>query len=132
VRIDITAPHEEIGVVHEPPEHDPHYKDVNVAIRDAFGSAARKLEEYVRRQRKDVKRHGVAAHGRIGKLFPQERYGFIDTSDGREVYFHANSLIEGGFDDLTMGTEVSFAEESGDKGPQASTVQVHSRHHHAI
>lgn len=64
VRIDITAPREEISVVHEPPEHDPHYKDINVAIRDAFGSAARKLEEYVRRQRKDVKQHVTPAHGR--------------------------------------------------------------------
>ena len=51
VRIDMTVPGEEIGVVHEPAEHDPHYKDINNAVRDAFGSAARKLEEYVRRQR---------------------------------------------------------------------------------
>jgi cold shock CspA family protein len=132
VRIDITVSGEEIGVVHEPAEHDPHYKNINAAIRDAFGSAARKLEEYVRRQRKDVKHHDVAPHGRVSKLFPKGGYGFIETREGNELYFHANSLFESNFDDLAVGTEVTFTEEIGDKGPQASTVRILGRHHHLI
>ena len=130
VRLDIKVPGEEIAVVHEPAEHDPHYKDVNVAIRDAFDSAARKLEDYVRRQRQDVKHHESPPHGRIVKLLPEGGYGFIETPEGREVYFHANSVLDSKFDDLAIGTEVTFAEELGDKGPQASTVRVLGRRHH--
>lgn len=130
VRLDIKVPGEEIAVVNEPAEHDPYYRDANVAIRDAFDSAARKLEEYVRRQRQDVKHHEVSPHGRIGKVFPQNSYGFIETSDGREIYFHANSVLGDRFDELEIGNEVTFVEEAGDKGPQASTVRILGRHHH--
>jgi cold shock CspA family protein len=132
VRLDIKVPGEEIAIVQEPAQHDPFYENVNVAIRDAFNSAARKLEEYVRRQRQDVKHHEVAPHGRVSKVFSQGGYGFIDTPDGREIYFHANSVLDTKFDDLAIGTEVTFAEELGDKGPQASTVRVLGRHHHIV
>jgi cold shock CspA family protein len=132
VRLDIKVPGEEIAVVHEPAEHDPHYKDINVAIRDAFDSAARRLEDYVRRQRQDVKHHDVPSHGRVARLFPEAGYGFIETPDHREIYFHANSVLGGKFDALSIGTEVAFAEEPGDKGPQASTVRIAGRHHHVI
>jgi cold shock CspA family protein/ribosome-associated translation inhibitor RaiA len=132
VRLDIKVPGEEIAIVQEPAQHDPFYENVNVAIRDAFNSAARKLEEYVRRKRKDVKHRETPPHGRVAKLFLQDGYGFIETPDGREVYFHANSVLGGKFDDLVVGTEVAFAEELGDKGPQASTVRIVGRHHHAL
>jgi cold shock CspA family protein len=40
------------------------------------------------------------------------------------VYFHRNSVLDDAFDDLEVGSRVAFVEERGDKGPQASTVQV--------
>ena len=46
------------------------------------------------------------------------------TPDGREIYFHRNSVLEPGFDRLDMGAEVRFAEEQGEQGPQASTVHI--------
>jgi cold shock CspA family protein len=130
VRLDIKVPGEEIAIVQEPAQHDPFYENVNVAIRDAFNSAARKLEDYVRRQRQDVKHHETPPHGRVAKLFLEDGYGFIETPDGGEVYFHANSVLGGKFDDLAVGTEIAFAEELGDKGPQASTVRILGQHHH--
>lgn len=132
VRIDIKVPGEEIAVTHEPAEHDPYYENFDVAIRDAFDSAARRLEDYVRRQRRDVKHHEALAHGRVVKLFSELGYGFIGTLDHREIYFHANSVLEAKFDALTVGTEVAFAEEPGDNGPQASTVRIVGRHHHVV
>ena len=33
-------------------------------------------------------------------------------------------MLDGHFDRLRVGTRVRFAEEMGDKGPQASTVKV--------
>ena len=132
IRIDIKVPGEEIAVTHEPAEHDPHYENANVAIRDVFDSAVRRLEDYVRRQRKDIKHHEAPAHGRVARVFAEPGYGFIETPDGREIYFHANSVLDGKFVELAIGAKVAFVEEVGDKGPQASTVRIVGRHHHIV
>jgi len=60
----------------------------------------------------------------VVRLFPNARYGFLKTPDGREIYFHRNSVLHDDFERLAIGTEVRFDEEEGDKGPQASSVQV--------
>lgn len=129
VRLDITVPGEEVAVTREPSEHT-QYKDIQVALRDAFDSAGRQLEDYVRRRRGFVKALETAPHARVSKPFPKEDYGFIETSDGREIYFHRHSVLHGAFDRLEVGTEVAFVEESGKKGPQASTLKVVGRHSH--
>lgn len=96
--------------------------------RHCGSSAARQLEDYVRRQRGDVKSHARTPHGKVSKLLPSEDYGFLTTPDGREIYFHRNSVLNEAFDKLEIGTEVSFAEEEGNRGPQASTVKLAGRH----
>lgn len=63
------------------------------------------------------------------KLVPEENYGLIKDSDGREIYFHRNSVLEEGFDRLEVGTSVHFSEEHGEEGIQASTVHVEGKHH---
>jgi cold shock CspA family protein len=129
VRLDITLPGGEIAVTREPSQHT-EYKDVAVAIRDAFDSARRQLEDYVRRRRGAVKAHEAAPHARVSKLFPDEGYGFLETPDGREIYFHRHSVLHDAFDRLELGTEVTFVEEEGAEGPQASTVKLVGRHGH--
>jgi cold shock CspA family protein len=147
VRIDMTVPGGELVINHAPkrlaaakslrPEeleqqlaesHQPSkqaaHEDVYVAIRDAFTAAGRKLQDYARRRRGKVKVHEPAAAARVTKLFPFEDYGFLETPDGREIYFHKNSVLPPGFDLLDVGTEISFAEEMGEKGPQATSVRV--------
>lgn len=128
VSIDITLPGEEIVANRRPDEHQAH-EDVFVAIRDAFDNARRQLEDYVRKQRGKVKTHETLPHGIIKELFLTMDYGVIDTSDGREVYFHRNSVIDADFDKLEVGKRVHFNEEMGEKGPQASTVHVEGKHH---
>jgi ribosome-associated translation inhibitor RaiA len=54
VHIDITLPGGEVVATHEPGKHK-EYKDIQVAIRDAFDAVGRQLEDYVRCQRGDVK-----------------------------------------------------------------------------
>jgi cold shock CspA family protein len=127
VHVDIKLPGGEVAATREPSQHK-EYRELSVAIRDAFDSAARQLEDYVRRQRGDVKIHERLPHGRVSKLFPAESYGLLTTSDGREVYFHENSVLNQEFNQLAVGSEVAFAEEAGDKGPQASTVKLVGRH----
>lgn len=123
VRIDLTVPGSELVVNREPAQHKAH-KDLYVAIRDAFNAVQRQLEDYVRRQRGDVKIHEVPPRGRILQLFLDEGYGMIETPDRREIYFHKNSVLNADFNKLKIGAEVRFVEEKGDLGPQASTVRV--------
>jgi cold shock CspA family protein/ribosome-associated translation inhibitor RaiA len=129
VRIDLTVPGEELVVTREPSAHTKS-KDIHVALRDAFDSARRQLEDYVRRRRGSVKALETAPHARVSKLFPEDGYGFLETPDGREIYFHRDSVLHEGFDRLQLGTEVAFVEEQAKKGPQASTVRPVGRHHH--
>lgn len=130
VRIDITVPGHEIVVNREAPANHAH-EDVYVAVRDAFDAAARQLEDHSRRRRGAVKAHEAPLHGTVARLFPDKDYGFIAASDGRDVYFHRNSVVEGSFDDLEEGSEVRLvvAEKDGEKGPQASTVHPVGKHH---
>jgi cold shock CspA family protein len=123
LRIDLTLPGHEIVVGREPALHRA-YEDVYVAIRDAFDAAGRRLEDFVRRDDMRVKAHELPPHGRIARLDHGDGYGFIATPDGREIYFHRNSVLNAGFDRLGEGDPVRFHEEPGEKGPQASTVHV--------
>jgi cold shock CspA family protein/ribosome-associated translation inhibitor RaiA len=129
VRIDLKVPGAEIAVRREPAEHA-EYRDIDLAIRDAFDEARRQLGEYARMLRRDAKVRGGATHGRVIRLFPEDGYGFLETPDGREIYFHRNSVRNGGFEHLEVGTEVAFAEEEGDEGPQATAVRPVGRHGH--
>jgi cold shock CspA family protein len=50
----------------------------------------------------------VPDHGRIARLLPDRDCGFIASADGDEIYFHRNSVTNGGFDKLAIGDEVRF------------------------
>lgn len=145
VRIDLTVPGEEIVVTHEPSlypalrdvgvdhvqkatETESVHTHVEVAIHEAFDIARRQLQDYARRQRSDVKTHEAPLHGVVVRIGPEE--GWIRTLDDREIYFHEHSVLDEAFTQLEIGSDVAFAEESGDKGPQASTVRLLGKHHY--
>jgi cold shock CspA family protein/ribosome-associated translation inhibitor RaiA len=129
VSIDLTVPGREI-VVNRETSRQTQFKDLETALRHGFDAVIRQLEDFLRRRRLEVKRHDPLPHARVVRLFPLERYGFAETPGGRELYFHANSLVNGDFERLAVGTEVTFVEELGEKGPQASTVKIVGRHGH--
>ena len=130
VRVDLKVPGREIVVGRDPAAHHAH-EDVYVAIRDAFDTTRRLLEDYVREARGDVKLHAVPDHGRIARLLPEQSCGFILSADGNEIYFHRNSVMNGGFDKLAVGDEVRFVAQHGEsaEGAQASTVVPLGKHH---
>jgi ribosome-associated translation inhibitor RaiA len=128
VRVDVTVPGTELVVNHEH-RKDHGHEDAFVAARDAFNAMGRRLEDFVRRERGHVKSHEVPPHGRVAELYPHMDYGKLETLDGRLLYFHRNSVVDGDFDKLQIGTEVRFAEEMGDQGPQASTMTIVGKHH---
>jgi cold shock CspA family protein len=110
------------------PQNDERYGDLNFALNDAFKRARRQLQDQVRKLQGQVKQHEGPPMGTVTELDPLGEFGFIETDDGREIYFHRNSVLNGGFADLTVGARVTFAEEMGDKGPQASTVKLMGKH----
>jgi len=118
VKVDLRVPGREIVATRD------HDEDVYVALRDAFDSAKRQLEETVRELRGDVKVHAPALHGTIARLLPDEGYGFIETSDGRELYFSRENVVHPPFERLEPGAAVQFIEEMAAEGPQAKRVSV--------
>lgn len=93
-------------------------REVHRAIHEAFHEMRRRLQDYSRRMQGRAKQPQLAA--KVARLF--DDYGFLETTDGREIYFHRNSVLDGRFAVLRVGSKVRFTEESGEKGPQASTV----------
>jgi ribosomal subunit interface protein len=120
--------------VRMPPQHDlavKKQKDIRemttqlpALINLAFGAIERQLKKTAALRRYEEKSHDGAPRGMIERLFP-EGYGFIRAlDDNRQFYFHRNSVLHGDFERLAVGTEVRFSPEEGDKGPQASSVQI--------
>jgi ribosome-associated translation inhibitor RaiA/cold shock CspA family protein len=122
VRVDLKVPGREIAVGRDPAAHHAH-EDVCVAIRDAFDTTRRLLEDHAREARGD--------HGRITRLLPGQNCGFILSADGNAIYFHRNSVANGGFDKLAVGDEVRFVAHDAEsaEGSQASTVMPLGKHH---
>jgi cold shock CspA family protein len=67
--------------------------------------------------------------GEFRRFLQKKTTGFIATLDEGEIYFHRDIVIDKAFDRLNVGSEVRFAEEFGEKGVQASTVQPMGEHH---
>lgn len=128
VRIQLQLPAGKQVVVGGSRDRNHAHEDVYVAIRDAFAAARRQLQDHARKFRGKVKTHEPAPTGRVRRVFPHDDYGFIETVDGREIYFHRNAVLNDGFDRLEEGALVTFAEEMGEEGPQASTVHLAGKH----
>jgi cold shock CspA family protein len=103
-------------------------KNLRLAIKSAFRAAGRRLQDYARCQRGDIKMHMPPEEGFVSKIVSEDGYGFLTATDGREIYFRKNSVLDDAFSHLVVGTTVSFVEEQGEKGPQASTVRILVEH----
>jgi len=116
VHVDLGVPGREIIVRRQSDEA------LQSAVQKAFKAVGRRLQDYVRRQRGDVKLPRRSPRGVVARLFPWEGYGFLTSEDGREIYFDRRSMLTGAFDHLQHGARVRYVEEPGEQGPQASTV----------
>lgn len=123
VRIRLAIPGATDIIVNRKPGDVHSHTDIYVAIRDAFNAAKRQLQDMSRVRQNQVKVHAEQPHGVISRLDAGADHGFIGTSDGREIYFHQNSVADDRFEDLHVGDAVRFAEDRGDKGPQATYVK---------
>ena len=75
------------------------------------------------KQRGDVKTHEEVQHGTVTRLFAADGFGFIETGDGRELYFSRDNVVHPTFDRLSPGDDVQFIKlAGGDSGSQAKRV----------
>jgi len=107
---------------------DERHADLAFALNDAFKRARRRLQDHARRLQGHVKAHDAESTATVARLDGVAGFGFLQTGDGREIYFHRNSVLNDGFSRLAPGTRVAFAEEMVEKGPQASTVKLLGKH----
>lgn len=63
------------------------------------------------------------AEGRVKWFNESKGYGFIEKDGGNDVFVHYSAIEGSGFKSLSEGDRVSFVEERGAKGPQATQVK---------
>lgn len=107
-----------------PPANHAH-ADAYVALKDVFRALRSQLSERVHERQEEAKQPSSQPHGIIERLFLDKGHGFIRADDGREIYFHTNSVLNDHIDALRVGAEVRFSEEEGKDGPQASSVHAY-------
>lgn len=60
--------------------------------------------------------------GKIKRL-TDRGFGFIDTGDGEDLFFHMSSLQGIAFEQLREGQAVTYDVGQGPKGPRAENVR---------
>lgn len=128
VHVHLSVPGGRHVAVSREPAADQAHEDAYVAIRDAFRAARRQLRVHVRKMAPGPESQVRSPIGTVVRLFAEDGYGFLESPDGREIYFHRNSVLNGAFDRLAVGSAVRFNEEEGAQGPQASTVEPAGKH----
>ncbi len=114
--------------VERTPPADERHADLTFAIDDAFKHARRQLQDQIRRAQGQVKHREGPPTGTGVRLDPSGEFGFLESGDGQEVYFHRNSVLGDEFSRLQIGSRVTYAEEAGEKGTQATTVKLAGKH----
>lgn len=127
-RIETRVPGHELVVSQDPGDKGDRF-DAYRTVRDAFDAMERRLEAHSKKLRGRDKAPMAATEGppqgRVLRVFPE--YGFVEATDGREIYFHRNALVGCAIEDLEKGQPVEMAlieEPDNAMGPQASTVKL--------
>jgi CspA family cold shock protein len=64
----------------------------------------------------------VRATGKVKWFNDAKGFGFIERSDGDDVFVHYSAIAGAGFRSLTEGQEVEFDIVDGPKGKQAANL----------
>ncbi len=64
------------------------------------------------------------AQGTVKWFSNEKGYGFIEREGGDDVFVHFSAIQSEGYRSLTEGQRVEFEVVQGNKGLQASNVQV--------
>src|SRR3954453_2801504 len=107
----------DIVVAPEPDRLERKYQspDLRNAINDAFRTVKKRLIDWKEQRNKPTRDGGHDGEnqflGQVADLPTGEEFGFLMTKEGGLLYFHRNSILSGNFEDLKIGTQVSYVEE---------------------
>jgi len=60
--------------------------------------------------------------GKVKWFSAEKGFGFIETSEGNDVFVHFSAIQADGFKTLEEGQDVNFDVVEGNRGPQAANV----------
>lgn len=60
--------------------------------------------------------------GKVKWFNAEKGFGFIESSEGNDVFVHFSAIQTDGFKTLEEGQDVSFDIVEGNRGPQAANV----------
>jgi CspA family cold shock protein len=63
-------------------------------------------------------------NGKVKWFNDAKGYGFIETTEGKDIFVHYSAIQKDGFKTLSEGQAVLFEIVEGAKGPQAANVQA--------
>jgi ribosomal subunit interface protein len=125
VRVEVTVPGG-ILAIDRRPGNDHAHADPLVALRDAFDAMERKLRRWKDEHSGRPELHETGRlQGRVAELDRAAGAGHIAVTDGRLVYFHRNSVVDGSFDEIEVDdpVELVIAPPDDAEGLHASTVR---------
>lgn len=64
------------------------------------------------------------SEGKVKWFNERKGFGFIETSEGNDVFVHFSAIQDSGFRTLQEGQRVSFEVQQGQKGPAAANVRA--------
>jgi cold shock protein len=64
------------------------------------------------------------SEGKVKWFNEGKGFGFIEKSDGGDIFVHYSAIQSTGFKTLTEGQSVSFDVVQGNKGPAAGNVRL--------
>ncbi|MFT8323068.1 MAG: cold-shock protein [Bacillus sp. (in: firmicutes)] len=60
--------------------------------------------------------------GKVKWFNAEKGFGFIESTEGQDVFVHFSAIQTDGFKTLEEGQDVTFEIVEGNRGPQASNV----------
>ncbi|MFB9264622.1 HPF/RaiA family ribosome-associated protein [Bradyrhizobium erythrophlei] len=105
-------------------KQDERYADLAYAVDDSFNQARSQLQdqEHLMGSGQTGSCEGEPV-GTVVRIDPGGAFGFLESANGREIYFSFISVLEGRAN-ITVGSRVSYVEELGEDGLQAFAVKV--------
>jgi len=124
VRVELGIPGGELSINRRPGDDGAH-ADLKVAVRDAFDAMERQLRRWKEEHSGRPAAPETPLQGTVAEIDHEERFGHINATDGRSIYFHANSVVTGDFDKLNAGdtVELVVAPQDDAEGLHASAVR---------
>lgn len=127
VRVELSVPNRTFIAESKPADDDYTTNDAYAAVDEAFDKMERQLRDFVDQlsDHRDV-RFPTGPNAVVASLDIENRDGYVEMADGREVYFKAKSLDDVTFESLNPGDEVNVVVGSspGSPRPVARRVSV--------